>query len=384
MHNNRESAIIVFSMSRNDDDSPRSRVRAAIEHRQPQRVPFSWGLDVTPEMHAVMANYSLSRGIDWQNVHDEVEDILTITPDYLGRTLAHTTDIWGIGRRTVHYQGGSYDEFVNMPLAAARTVADIERHRWPSADQFDFSGLCGKVLAQDPEQRKAHRADILCSGNPLEIYTWMTGLEQMMLNLLLSPEVVHAAMRRITDFFLDMMQRTADAVADLIDIFYFADDLGSQQSLLFSKQTYRELIKPYHAELCTRSKALVPNSRTMFHTDGSVYDLLPELIEAGVQILEAVQTDAAKMEPSRLKRDFGSQLAFHGAISVQQLLPRATAEQVKTECAMLIDSFGAGGGYIAAPSHCIQYGTPPENVFAMLEAVVGEAEFQELCRRFPA
>lgn len=328
----------------------------------------------------MLVQHAASRSLDWNRIHDEVEDILTITPDHRGRPLRHTTEIWGIGRKTVRYEGGSYDEFDRKPLAGARTPADIDRHRWPSADSFDFAGLRNKVLSRDPGSRKAHRADILCSGNPLEIYTWMTGLEETLINLLLRPAVVRAALRHITDFFLDMMQRTAEAVGDLIDIFYFADDLGSQQTLLFSRQTYREVIQPYHTELCARSRELVPDSKAMFHTDGSVYDILPDLIDAGVQILEAVQTEAAGMEPRRLKRDFGSLLAFHGAISVQQLLPRAAADEVRAECTELIDTFGAGGGYVAAPSHSIQYGTPPQNVFAMLETVVGEEQFADLCR----
>lgn len=327
-----------------------------------------------------MAEYCTGRGLDWQSIHDEVEDILTITPNFDGPAPANTTDIWGIGRKTVHYEGGSYDEFSDMPLATATTVAEIEAHPWPTADLFDFEELRTKVRAGDPEHRKAHRADILCSGNPLEIYTWMTGLEQMMVNLLLYPDVVHAALRHITDFFLTMMERTAQEVGDMIDIFYFADDLGGQETLLFSRETYREIIMPYHQELCSRSKQLVPDSRAMFHTDGSVYDVLPDVIEAGVDILEAVQTEAGKMEPERLKRDFGERLAFHGAISVQQLLPRATPEEVKAECTMLMNVFGAGGGYVAAPSHSVQYGTPPENVFAMLEAVIGEEEFARVLR----
>ncbi len=114
----------------------------------------------------------------------------------------------------------------------------------------------------------------------------------------------------------------------------------------------------------------------MYHSDGAVFDILPDLMEAGVEVLEAVQTDADGMAPERLKAAYGDRLAFHGGIAVQSLLPNADEATVFAECRNLIDVFGEGGGYIAAPTHAIQMGTPPENVLAMLRAVLGEADYE--------
>jgi uroporphyrinogen decarboxylase len=235
--------------------------------------------------------------------------------------------------------------------------------------------LRSDIERSDPEHRLAYRAGITVSGNPLERYTWMTGLEQTLVNLLINPEVVHESMRRINDFFLGMMERVVDAVGDYIDIFYFADDLGGQTSLLMSRETYRDVIQPYHTELTRRSEELLPESKAMFHTDGAVFEIIPDLLDAGVEILEAVQTDAAGMDPARLKSTFGEKLIFHGGIPVQSLLPNEDEETVRARCDELVEVFGNGGGYIAAPTHAIQHGTPPENVMAMLESVLGHDDF---------
>lgn len=167
------------------------------------------------------------------------------------------------------------------------------------------------------------------------------------------------------------------AGGERVDLVFMADDLGGQNGLLMSLDTYRAVIKPFHRRLAACVKAHAPNAKCMHHSDGAVFDVLPDLIDAGVEVLEAVQTDAVGMEPERLKQTFGDRLSFHGAISVQQLLPHSDADTVRDECRRLVKVLGEGGGYIAAPAHAIQVGTPPENVLAMLEGVLGEDDYRQ-------
>jgi len=101
----------------------------------------------------------------------------------------------------------------------------------------------------DPDGWKARKLAINVCGNPFEIYCWMTGLEESMINLILYPDVVHTAMEHITAYFAERMRRTLGKAGDVVDILYFADDLGGQQNLLMSLKTYRKVIKPYHARL---------------------------------------------------------------------------------------------------------------------------------------
>lgn len=352
--------------------TPRERVLTSLRHREPDRAPFSWGLQPTPEMQRSLEAYCGSRGYSFAALMRATEEIRSITPAYIGPELSPRTDYWGIRRAPVSYGAGEYNEIDHHPLAAIEDPPEIEDSRWPSPDWFDFPALAPLIRAADPDHAYAHRAHIAISGNPLEIYTWMTGLEQTLVNLLVNKPLVHAAMGRITSFFESMIERAVEAVPDYIDIFYFADDLGGQSTLLFSRETYREMIQPYHRRLIEHSKRLLPLSHAMYHSDGAVFEVLPDLIDAGVQIQEAVQVDAAGMEPARLKSAYGDRLSFHGGISVQSLLPNAAPEQVRDAVAQLVATLGAGGGYIAAPTHSIQTGTPPENVLAMLEAVLGE------------
>jgi uroporphyrinogen decarboxylase len=355
--------------------SPRQRVLEALAHRQPDRVPFSWGFGPTPEMTMVLAGYFAERGIDWHRLRALSEDVRIVSPTYIGPRLAARTDIWSVRRRLQTYGAGSYDEIVTFPLAAVRTPVGLESYPWPDPGAYDYGGLRQQILSADPEGFWARKLNIDTCGNPFEIYCWMTGLEESLMNVLLNPKLVHAALERIVGFFAQKMRRALACCGDLVDICYFADDLGGQRTLLMSRKTYREILQPHHRRLFSLVKDLAPGAAVMMHSDGAVFDILPDLLDAGVDVLEAVQTDADGMSPEHLKDIYGDRLCFYGGISVQKLLPEAEKETVYAECQRLVEVFGRGGGYVAAPTHAIQAGTPPENVLAMIRAVLGEADY---------
>ena len=356
--------------------TPRERVRAVLAHQEPDRVPFSWGFGPTPEMTAVLKEYLAQRAVDWPTLRELTEDVLIINPAYIGPELPPHVDIWGIRRKPQLYGAGSYDEFAFYPLAEATSPAEVEAYPWPDPESYDYASLRDKTLAPGPRLLKARKLSHGVCGNVFEIYCWMTGLEKALANLLLNPQVVHAALERITRFFEHKLRRSLAEVADLVDILYFADDLGTQRGLLMSRKAYREVVGPYHQRLFRLGKALASRAAVMLHSDGSVFDILPELMDVGLEVLEAVQVDAEGMAPERLKAAYGQRLCFYGGISVQSLLPHGSAETVMRECRRLVEVLGRDGGYIAAPTHAIQVGTPPENVLAMLRAVLGEEDYQ--------
>jgi uroporphyrinogen decarboxylase len=349
-------------------DTPRERVRTALAHRQPARVPFGWGFCATPEMGKQLEAYYAARGIDWPRLCDAVRDIRYIGPTFVGPADRNGNALWGIRQKAFSYGDGSYDEFDGYPLAGVETVAEIDAYPWPDPDWFDNSGMVANLLAEDPERRCARN---LVGGSPFEIYCWMTGLEEGLINAVANPEVVTAALEHIVGFYAEKLRRSLAAAGDYVDIVFLADDLGGQHGLLMSRETYRAVIQPFHARLAALVHEMAPHAYVMFHSDGAVFDVLPDVIDAGIDVLEAVQTDADGMEPERLKAAFGDRLSFHGAISVQQLLPHCDAATVAEECRRLVRVLGEGGGYIAAPAHAIQVGTPPENVDAMLRAILG-------------
>jgi uroporphyrinogen decarboxylase len=360
--------------------TPRERVRTALTHRQPDRTPFAWNFGPTPEMARTLTSTLAAQGIDWPTLRDVVDDVRTISPRYLGPPLPPDTDAWGIGRAAQSYGDGSYDEIAHHPLAGVTDPDELDAYPWPDPALYDYEELPNQVARVDPEGRWARKLAIDACGNPFEIYTWMTGLEETMVNLLIRPEVVRTALAHITDVFAEKMRRSLAQIGNELDLIYFADDLGGQRTLLFSPETYRSVLQPFHRRLFQQARAIAPRAAVMYHSDGAVVDILDDLIDAGIDVLEAVQVDAAGMDPVRLKWAFGDRLSFHGGISVQSLLVHEDAETVFTRCRDLVATFGMGGGYIAAPTHAIQVGTPPENVLAMLRAVLGEADFDAAVR----
>ncbi|MHB9025803.1 MAG: uroporphyrinogen decarboxylase family protein [Armatimonadota bacterium] len=353
--------------------TPRERVLAATHHRQPDRNPFSWGFGPTPEMSKVLEAYCAQQGLDWARLRAAVNDVAGIGPAYVGPAIPHGDSMWGYKMKPMSYGSGSYDEFTYFPLAGTEDVAAIEAFPWPDPAWFDDSQARDAVLAADPERLFARK---IGGGNPFEIYCWMTGLEESMMNVVANPEVVVAALERITGFFTARLRNALAQYGDLVDLVFLADDLGGQQTLLMSRESYRAVLQPFHRQLTDTIHEYAPNAKIMFHSDGAVFDILPDLLDAGIDILEAVQTDAGGMDPASLKQTFGDRLGFHGAISVQDLLPHHDAQTVEEECRRLVKILGGGGGYIAAPAHAIQMGTPPENVFAMLRGVLGEEDYQ--------
>jgi len=352
----------------------RDRVLTALEHQTPDRTPFSWGFCCTGEMSRLLDGWMAEQGLDWHPLRRAAEHIVRVAPDYIGPDANRGSpgrDIWGIKTQRSAYDGGEYAEFCDFPLAGITSPSEIDAYPWPQADWFDADTLAARIEAANPARERA--VMYAPAGNPFEIYSWMTGLEEAMVNLLVAPEVVHAALDQITTFFADRLVTGLKVAGDLIDLVFLADDVGGQTGPLMSSATYRSMLQPYHRRLIETVKNTAPHVRCAFHTDGSVYDLLDDLLDSGIDVLEAVQIDAAGMEPARLKSGFGDRVCFHGGVSVQQLLPHHAAETVRAECIRLCETFGAGGGYVAAPSHAMQVGTPPENVLAMLEGVFGEA-----------
>lgn len=361
----------------------RERVLTALARRQPDRTPFAWGFGATEPLRERLVAWCREggavsgRGLDWERLRLLTGDTLVIEPDYVGPALGDGqpvyTGIWGITTTDVSYGAGSYQEFTGHPLAGMENLANLEAVRWPITDWFDYGALAAQVRRRDPEHAKAWQASGMTGGNPMEIYTWMTGMEETMVNLLTNPELVRAALDRIAGYFMQKVERLADCLEGQIDLLHMGDDLGGQQTLLISRELYRALIQPVHRRIIDHAHKVLPEAKILYHSDGAVFDILPDLIDAGVDVLEAVQTDADGMDPRRLKSTYGERLGFHGAISVQALLPRSSAEHVRSECQRLCDVLGKGGGYIAAPSHAMQAGTPVENVWAMLEGVLGDA-----------
>ncbi len=358
----------------------KERVLSALHFEKTGDTPFSWGFGPNYRCRQILREQFISLGLDWDLLQRNSEDINWVRAPYTGDKVREGQPdymaIWGIKTRSVHSGEAHYeDEICGSPLAEMESLSEIEAYPWPRASDFAYKSLPSIYTHIDPHLDHAVRID---GGNPFEIYCWMNGMEEALIHLYTEPERLEATMAIITHFFQERTRCMAEAFEGNIDIVQIGDDLGCQTSLLISPEIYRKRIQPFHHQLTSHIREILPHAKIAYHTDGTVFDIIPDLIDAGIDLLEAVQTECDGMDPQRLSSTYGTHLRFQGAISVQQLLPTATPETIKTEITKLIYTLGEHGGYIAAPSHAIQAGTPPANILAMLEAVLGDERYARL------
>jgi uroporphyrinogen decarboxylase len=214
-------------------------------------------------------------------------------------------------------------------------------------------------------QAQRERAILVANGNIFETSWYMRGFEQMFVDMATDPDLADAMLERVTVFQIEFFRRVLSAARGEVDLVFTADDIGGQHGLLLSLDMWRRFIQPRHARLNAAIHEY--GARVIYHSDGAVMDAVPGLIEMGIDVLQALQFDAAGMDPAALKERHGRQLCFEGGVSVQKTLPFGTPEDVRAEVRRLITVLGREGGYILGPSHAIQAGTPPENVLAMFE-----------------
>jgi uroporphyrinogen decarboxylase len=189
------------------------------------------------------------------------------------------------------------------------------------------------------------------------------------MDLYMEPANVHRLLDKLMENHLDFLAKTCEALGDIVDIIKFGDDLGTNTGPFIPREIYEEFFGPRHKILCDFVKANT-SAHTMLHCCGGIFELIPSLIEAGFEILNPVQINAANMEPERLKKEFGKDLTFWGGgCNTQNILNHATPLLVKDHVRHNIEVFNKGGGYVFNTVHNILPDVPPENIIAMFEAV---------------
>ena len=345
----------------------RERVLAALDHRRTDRIPIAMvcaSLNL-PAREALEELLLRTRGITVDAYLGPLIDIVGIGPSYIGPALPERTDIWGVRRAKVSYGSGAYDEIEHYPLSEIREMSQLDSYPWPSADWFDYSDIPRKIKA---EREGADRCLMASNGNIFESSWYMRGFQQFFFDLMDDPVLAEAIMDRVLDFFLEYFDRILTAAEGGIDLVFTADDLGGQRGLLMSREMWEKHIKPRHVRL----NAMIHSrgAKVIYHSDGAVMEVVDGLMDAGIDVLQALQLDAEGMDAEILKDTFGDRLCFEGGVSVQKILPFGTADEVRNEVRRLIRILGRDGGYILGPSHAIQAGTPPENILAMFDAAV--------------
>ncbi|MBU0495828.1 MAG: hypothetical protein KKA73_24950 [Chloroflexi bacterium] len=253
------------------------------------------------------------------------------------------------------------------PLTGATSLAELLAHPFPDPlDAGRFAPLRAQAEATIAQGRAVALAGP-CAGIA-EVYSWLRGYEEYYIDLARHPDWVGEMLDRLVAFKSAYWARALAEVGDLVDVVIEADDLGGQHAPLISPRTYRQVIQPRHRRLFAFIKAEAP-VKVFYHTCGAVRRLIPDLIDAGIDILNPVQISAAGMDLVELKRDFGRDLVFWGGgVDTQGVLGTATPAEVQAHVRRNIEALAPGGGFVFAAVHDIQANVPPENIMAMWQA----------------
>jgi uroporphyrinogen decarboxylase len=341
----------------------------ALQHQETDRVPVDF--QATPECWARLKEYLGLPNEETALVYFGV-DIRQPRFRYIGPPLPRYadgsfTDAWGITWKPVSYGAGVYYEVAGHPLADVQDASQVAEHAWPDPGWWDVSSVADVIQAWDRETEYAiSLPDFGDPGGFFEIATYLRGMEQILMDAALNPDIPFEIMRHIADVLLALAEKTLAALGDRVDLIWTSDDIAHQHGLMMSLPMLRELVFPHHRRFNQRVHEL--GGRVMYHSCGSVMKAIPDLIDMGIDVLDVLQFSADDMAPADLKSAFGDRLSFHGGADVQQLLPLASEREVMDTITHVVAVLGKGGGFILSPSHAVQVDAPPANIVAVYRA----------------
>lgn len=406
----------------------RERVLAAIAHKQPDQVPVDLGSTPSSGISAI-AYSNLLKAIGRTDLPVQIYDVVQqlAQPDMsiidrfgidvldIGRAFNTEEKDWHetilangdkafypIHFNPVKQADGSYhcyDEDGKRLLALMPQGATFfDQSYFPYINGFpeNYDTLdeeMGRVLwsryvhspwdhAQDPDFWKTLREKtlqlrastdkalmIVCGCNLFEWGTFLRRMDNFLMDLLCEPDQVARMLDQLLERHLATLAKVCDSVGDIVDIIRFGDDLGMTSGPFMDVDTYRSLFKPRHKQLCDYVKTH-SQMHTFIHSCGSISSLMPDLIEAGIEIFNPVQTNARQMEPEFLKKEFGQDCTFWGGgVETVGTLNNGTPEQVREQVLERLEIMLAGGGFVFNTVHNILPDVPPQNILAMFDAV---------------
>ena len=364
----------------------RERVIEAINHRQPDRVPLDLGSTINSSIvvegyERLKQHFGIQTPITITNrmmrtVEVDEEILRALEVDFRGiicgapfKGLAKDLgdrqyrDQWGCDR--IHPEGSYYYDLVNFPLSGNITISDIAKYPWPDPDDPGwFHGMRERL---NWIRENTDCAAVLGLPPPfVHISQYLRGFEEWYLDVVLNTAVLEALFDAVLEVNLQTAKNILGHIGKEVDIIICSDDLGAQHGLQISPDHYSKLIKPRHEKYFRLIHEMSP-AKLLFHSCGSVADIIPDLIDMGVDILNPVQVSAAKMDPLELKTKYQGKIVFWGALDTQQILPYGSVADVKKMVEERIEQMADGGGYVVCAVHNIQPDVPLENILAMYQ-----------------
>ena len=398
----------------------RERVLTACDHRQPDRVP----IDLSGHRSSGIAAIAYAKLRDYLGlpkatlrVYDPVQQLAIIDDDVLEKFGADAIElgrgfsldeaswadwilpdgtpckvpVWALpekeeGRWVMRSKSGRviaqmpegalYFEQTYYPFMdehGPKTIPEaMEESMWNVFGTPPGPGVDSTQLQEGAKalRQRTNKAIVgLFGGNLLETGQFLFRNDNFFMLLASEPERAHKFLDGLVEIYLWKLEKFLGAVGEYIDVILFGDDLGMQSGPQVSPKMYREFFKPHHQLMWKRAKQLAP-VKVMLHCCGGVRELLPDLIEAGLDAINPVQSSCAGMDPRELKAEFGEAIVFWGGgCDTQTVLPNARPDEVRRHVKEQVRILSPGGGFVFQQVHNILANVPPENIVAMYEAV---------------
>jgi uroporphyrinogen decarboxylase len=377
----------------------RERVYAAVNHREADRVPICFGgcsatvidevpphgtacsdlykqvgiLDVVPQVGLVGNIVAAPDERLIERLHSDMHYLYANVPTEVVEEDAQTK-VWPFyfGMRIKTIGQHSMIDFSHPPMAHMETEADIAEYPyWPDLNTNIMDGVVEQARRLHEETEYFVVGDTPFAYYPFNGYGFNSGMDKWLLDMKLRPDFYHKLATRFLEANLAFTGQFYRGVGPYVDAAMVYDDLGTQTSGLMSLADYRAFYKPYQAEIIRNIRRhLRPEAKIMIHSCGSIFQFIPDLIEIGIDILNPVQPMARQMEPWRIKKEFGKDIAILGGHDTQYLLSNGTPEENASGVKKLLREYAPGGGYLFAASINIQADTPAENVLASFDAAL--------------
>ena len=326
----------------------REMVMAAINHEETPRVPYTLGFDgdTAEQLDAYLGR------TDWRD---------SLVPWITNVGWVDTTQEKDVGdglQRDIF--GSTWQEGnISHQVSLALPEPTFEGFTWPTADDFCFIPQVPSLL--DPGRDRFTKIYI---GWGIFEQSWrLCGFENALVNAVLEEDFYEELTRRIADLYVQIIRNVADVDADAIML---GDDWGDQRGILLGADRWRRFVKPHVARLVEEVHAQC--KKVLFHCCGSYVDILPDIIEIGIDVMESVQPEPRGMDSFELKKTFGDKITFWGCLGSQSTMQFGTPAEIHQRVQALAEGMSKGGGFILAPAKFIQPGTPIENINAAVQA----------------
>ncbi len=352
----------------------RDRVIAALNHEETDRVPFQ--ATFTPEFaNRLRTHFGLEpcrsepHHREWYGYDLEIltgQDALQAGVGWFTNYYLKDEpyeDNWGIKWKIDPYDTpfgeGKYTNLNGGPLSG--DDPDVDSYMSPDPNAPGLYDHVDRLLREYKDEYYII-GRVHCTV--FESAWALRGFEDLLMDLYVDPEMANKILDATFLYHLEVSKNLARKGVDMI---WLGDDYGSQTGLLMNPDTWDEFFKPRYTRLCKEVKEINKDIKIAFHSDGCVYDIIPGLMEAGVDVLNPIQTEC--MNPALLKEKYGNKLSFFGGMAVQSTLPMGTAEDINKEFEWLKETLGKGGGWLCAPTHHVQQDTPVENFLELVKCI---------------